>query len=113
MPRFTQLTPMLLVNDLQETIDFYTKTLGFEVAGTYPDGSDATWCHLVSGGAQIMFYHEGDEHDHEHDHEGDHDHDHEHDLLPSCTGQFYIYPEDVNVAWDALKDRVDVIQEPR
>jgi len=86
---------MLKVNDLAETIRFYTDTLGFSVANRM-DGDDGKpkWCSLEWGGASVMFYSK--------------------DSLdappgpPSMTGVLYFNPKDVTALWTHLKSRAPV-----
>lgn len=85
---------MLFARDLQKTIDFYTDTLGFELTSTYPDGQDATFCQFNAGDAQIMFYTEAAG---------------AHGPEPALTGQIYLYPWDLDEAWEQLKDREEIV----
>jgi uncharacterized glyoxalase superfamily protein PhnB len=89
---------MLFAKDLRETIDFYTKTLGFELGGTEPDGDTPTFCQFHSGDAQIMFYSDVAGKD---------------NIRPACTGQIYLYPWDLDEAWAELKDRKEVVSDLR
>lgn len=82
----SRVTPMLQVRNLDETIEFYTTTLDFEL-GERAGG----WCHLEWGGAEVMFY-EMDAPDNQ----------------PSMTGVLYFNPKDVKALWEHLKDRVTV-----
>ncbi len=128
------LIPLLQTNSLSETIEFYTRTLGFEVASTYPPEGEPGWCMLRDGSVSIMFSehadhdgeHDHDEHAHEHDgehHDGhvhdehphddgdEHGHDSEHNhhaIGPHMTGMLYFYPEDVDALFEQIKDDVEV-----
>ena len=95
MPSVRRITPLLLANDLEETIEFYRTVLGFELLGTYPE-SEPTFCQLGSQDAHLMF---------------DTAAAGTHDRKPNCTGQLYMYPEDIDVAWAELKDRVELVSE--
>lgn len=53
--RVSSLTPMLVARDLGATLAFYRDLLGFTVRGTWPAEGEPTWCHVVHGGAELMF----------------------------------------------------------
>ncbi len=82
------LTPMLQAKDLDETIAFYTGTLGFRV----DKRMDQKWCALSWNDARVMFY-RGLEHSPE---------------KPVMTGVLYFNPKDVKVLWTELKDKAPV-----
>ena len=86
------ISPMMEVNDLQETIDYYTTTLGFELQGTWPDDAPARWAALRAGQVTLMFI--------TRDEPGANP--------PTLTGQLYCYPPDVNALWDELKDNAAI-----
>ncbi len=88
--KFQQLTPMLWTNELEGTIEFYTKLLGFELDEYNVDWG---WCNLRKDGAAIMFAKPND---------------HEPFDKPYATGSFYIYVEEVDDLWQALKDSTTV-----
>ena len=52
---FQNLTPMLGVSSIRNTITFYEK-LGFKVNSTFGEGSEPCWVHMEAGKAQLMFY---------------------------------------------------------
>ena len=117
---FGRLVPMLTTDDLDGTIAFYRDTLGFEVAGTYPE-DNPNWCYLKRGDSHLMFStlhkldHDHDEHGHDHD-EHSHDHDeHGHDEgegyhhdSPTGVWTLYVYPDDVDSLWEKLKGQARV-----
>lgn len=82
---------MLQVRDLRESIAFYTGVLGFKVDGTFPEDAP-TWAGLNSGNARVMLsvFDGVDE--------------------PKLTGVIYMYPDDVDTAWERLKDVVPVVE---
>ncbi|MDJ0708235.1 MAG: VOC family protein [Leptolyngbyaceae cyanobacterium MO_188.B28] len=86
------ISPMLEVNDLHETIDYYTNTLGFELHGTWPDDGPAQWAALSAGQVTLMFIAR----------------DKAEGKLPTLTGQLYCYPPDVDRLWHELKDKVAI-----
>ena len=50
------LTPELLVEDIQKTIDWYKTTLDFEVIFSSPDTGIPTFARIKRGSVEIMFY---------------------------------------------------------
>ena len=78
------LTPMLQTSDMDRTISWYGDLLGFHCVRRVEDG----WCHLRQGGVSLMFM--------KNDHVG----------TPHATATQYIYVDDVDELWEALKDRV-------
>lgn len=52
--RISELVPMLLCEDVQEVIAFYTDILGFEVRDRMDDVGRSGWASLQRGGARIM-----------------------------------------------------------
>ena len=78
------LTPMLQTSDMDRTISWYGDVLGFRCVRRIADG----WCHLRQGGVSLMFM--------KNDHVG----------TPHATATQYIYVDDVDELWEALKDRV-------
>ena len=81
--RLRSLTPMLQSGDLQRTIAWYESVLGFRCIGR-----EESWCRLERDGVTLMFMHN------------------EHVGAPHATASQYIYVDDLNVLWNAIKDRV-------
>jgi uncharacterized glyoxalase superfamily protein PhnB len=81
--------PMLQANDLEETIRFYTQTLGFEV-----EQQTSRWCSLWWDQAELMFYEGGAD-----------------SVATGMSGLLYFYPDDVEALWEQLKGRVAVERE--
>ena len=52
--RISELVPMLLCEDVQEVLAFYTDVLGFEVRDRMDDVGRSGWASLQCGGARIM-----------------------------------------------------------
>ena len=108
---FGRLVPMLTTDDLDGTIAFYRDTLGFEVAGTYPE-DNPNWCYLRRGDSHLMFSsldqldHDHDEHGH--DKEGEEHHHHG----PTGVWTLYIYPDDVESLWERIKGQAPVAFPP-
>ncbi len=49
-----QLTPSLGVADIERSVDFYGEYFGFEIAHSHEDRGSLVWCHMKSGGADLM-----------------------------------------------------------
>jgi len=91
----TGLTPMLKAENLEETIAFYTRTLGFAVESTMDDDNGKpNWVSLKWGEAALMFF----------------SLDAVDDLAarPTMTGVLYFNPTDVAALWNELKDKAHV-----
>ncbi len=81
-----ELVPLLRVHDLDQTIAFYTRILGFELCWREGDTATLKHCH-----ARLMFS------------TGE-------NLGPGPTlsGTLYFYPEDVEALWSELRSKVQV-----
>lgn len=55
MPAITKLTPNLMVEDVDRTVDFYRDVLGFTLAATAPEERPFDWAMVSSGSAELMF----------------------------------------------------------
>ena len=53
-PSMKKLTPMLSVQDMQATIEWY-QSIGFELAGSYGENGSLNWASMRFGDAEIMF----------------------------------------------------------
>jgi len=53
--KLINMTPNLMVNDVNESIRFYTEHLGFETAMTVPDEGVFDWALMKSGDFSVMF----------------------------------------------------------
>lgn len=49
------LTPNLMVGDVRQTVEFYTKVLGFELLQLLPEKGTAHWAYVQKGSAKLMF----------------------------------------------------------
>jgi catechol 2,3-dioxygenase-like lactoylglutathione lyase family enzyme len=94
MPRMIyNMETLLQVRDLNESLAFYVDLLGFKIHGKFPE-SAPTWAGLASGNARVMlstFARVAE---------------------PALTGEIYMYPDDLDVAWERLKDAAPVVEEP-
>jgi uncharacterized glyoxalase superfamily protein PhnB len=87
------LVPMLEATDLKETIQFYTKTLGFECIDCLPDLANPTWVRFEKDEVTLMFTTRNTESPHP---------------KPELTGTLYFHPDDIDAAWQELKDKVEI-----
>ena len=49
------LTPNLMVEDVNQTVDFYKNVLGFDVLATVPETGHFNWAMLKQGGVEMQF----------------------------------------------------------
>ncbi len=49
------LSPLLAVRDMKKTIDFYTKSLGFELKMAFPDANNPEYADVIKDGMVLMF----------------------------------------------------------
>lgn len=49
------LTPNLMVEDVNKTVEYYKKTLGFELVMTVPNEGVYNWAMMKRGNVEIMF----------------------------------------------------------
>ena len=88
--KIIQLTPVIYTGELQETVDFYTKILGFTCTANETDWG---WAKVESNHVDLMIS-EPNEHipfD-----------------KPTFTGSFYFQSEDVDKIWEKLKGQVRI-----
>ena len=88
--QFQQLTPMLWTAQLQETIDFYVKTLGFTIA---EQNDEWGWAALHRDTVELMLARPNE---------------HTPFAGPAFTGSLYIRVDEVDQLWDELKDKTKV-----
>ncbi len=84
------LRPILWVQNLEETIEFYTKVLEFNLVEYNEDWG---WASLARDDVQLMVALPNE---------------HTPFAQPAFTGTFYITTEDVDYWWEKLKDNVKV-----
>ena len=87
------LSPMLEAVDLKETIRFYTETLGFECVDCLPDHENPAWACFEKDQATLMFTTRNEQSPH---------------IKPEMTGTLYFHPDDINTAWQELKDKAEI-----
>lgn len=84
------ITPMLWVNDVRATIDYYVTVLGFDEANY---SEESGWGAIEKHFIQIMFSKPNA---------------HTPFDKPQFTGSLYLRTDDVDAWWGFLKDRADV-----
>lgn len=91
--KLTNLRVMLETRDLRETIKFYTELLGFVLDGIYPNNKEPCWACVIKDDIVIMFTTRN-----------------AHSTVEdtTMTGTLYFYPNDVDEAWELLKDKAIV-----
>lgn len=94
MIKFNKLSPMLYTEDIQQTLDFYTKVLGFKLDSMWPE-EKPVWCSLDHGDVHVMFY--SDENGKQ---------------AAEMTGHLYIYTEDIRALHKKISDKVEVLWGP-
>lgn len=88
--KFAGITPMLRTKDLEGSVEFYTRLLGFECGALSEDWG---WASLSRDGATIMLALPNA---------------HEPFERPAFTGSLYIRCDDVDAMWEQVKDRAKV-----
>ena len=92
MPRITGIMPVLRVVDLQRSIDWYTRLIGFELRWRLPNDGGGENCLLQSGTTTLMLStgsHLGDK--------------------PVLSGTLYFNTEGVRQFYAAVKDSVEIV----
>src|SRR5690349_13185516 len=89
--KLNYLRPMLWTHELEKTIEFYTKTLGFTC---YEKNDDWGWASIQRDGVELMLAKPNE---------------HMPFDKPNFTGSFYIITEHVDELWEAIKDKVTVV----
>ena len=94
--KLKDLIPMLETSDLKESIKYYTETLAFTCQGVYPETGEPCWASLTKDKIVIMLTVRSA---------------HSKSEKPTMTGTLYLYPDDVDKAWEELKDKTEVSYE--
>lgn len=102
MPKFTKLTPNLVVDSIDRSLKFYEDLLGFSRAITVPEQPPFVFASVTSGAIEIFFNDKGDvakQHP-----------EHALRLGASMGNQLFIEMESgIDDWWTGLKDRAPVI----
>lgn len=89
------LFPMLATENIEKTLEFYTRVLGFKCQGKYPE-ENPCWISLCNGKTEIAFNLPNDHSEFE---------------KPTFTGSIYLHVENIDEVWEKLKDKVEIIYE--
>ena len=84
---------MLEVNNLVETIAFYSEKLGFTCRAAFPDVESPTWAALERDGIELMFSVRNA---------------HSPVENPTMTGALYFTVKNATEAWELLKDKARI-----
>ena len=90
------LTPSLMTPSVAETVNFYTRHLGFKQTGGWEEKGDLVWAQLSRGEARIWFYSDAMRPD----------------ASPTFTGFLYLFVDDVDSEAERLKSLVKAIWGP-
>ena len=88
--QLTSCIPMLETDNLANTIDFYSKKLGFHLIELYPNAQFPTWANMKRENVELMFT------------------KHAKSSPELTNSSVYIYPTNVDAAWEEMKDCVTV-----
>jgi uncharacterized glyoxalase superfamily protein PhnB len=97
-----ELIPNLMVEDVNRTVDFYKKILGFELSITVPSQGRFHWALMKNGDAKIMFQLKES---------------FEHELklpkpIPVCGSlTLYIRSDDIGSLYDRIIDHVNLVND--
>ena len=99
--QFKQLTPNLMVEDVNQTIDYYQSVLGFELITTVPDSGQFDWAMMKRDEVTLMFQARTSL-------GGEIPVLQEHAIGGSLT--FYIDVTEVKAWYETLKDKANLVQ---
>jgi len=87
--QFKQMRPMLQSRDVKASIEFYTGILGFKLDDSWEQDGTIKWANLYKDEVCLMFT-LGNQ-------------------IPAMTGDLYIYPNDLELLWNNIKDKCEVM----
>jgi len=100
---FHKVTANLMVQDVNETVDYYKSNLNFDVIMTVPESGDLNWAMMSRGGVTLMFHEKRNLVG-------------EYPLLadraPGSGLTLFVNVDDADGLHDAIKDKVDICVEP-
>lgn len=96
-----KLTPNLMVEDVNKTLDFYRDVLGFEVLATVPETGSFDWALMKLDGVELMFQSHASL-------SGELSLFVDRSIAASLT--FYIDVEDIESLHESVKDKVKIVQ---
>lgn len=86
--QFKQMRPMLQSRDVKASIEFYTSILGFKLDDSLEQDGTIKWASLYKDEVCLMFT-LGNQ-------------------IPVMTGDLYIYPNDLELLWNNIKDKCEI-----
>lgn len=92
VPSFQKIMPVLRVSDMQRSVDWYRRTLGFMLTWRSPNDGGGENCLLAGGDTNLMLTtgsHLGDK--------------------PAFAGSLYFEMRGVRDFWNRIKDQADVV----
>jgi len=96
MTKLNGIFPMLETSDLKKSVAYYESILDFVCEGMWPEEGEPCWASMRRDEVVIMLSSRN-----------------AHSKLPqpAFTGTLYMYPENVDQAWEELKDKANVSYE--
>jgi len=98
------LTPNMMVEDVNRTIEFYRDVLGFELTANVPESGQFGWASMKLGGVEVMFQAR---------HSLSEEIPHFEALPFGASLTYFIGVSDVKALYEKLKDRVKVVMDFR
>lgn len=100
--KLNSLTPNLMVEDVNKTVDWYAETLGFELGMSVPESGEFDWAMIKHGEVTLMFQSRtslaGDIEAFR-------------DLPVGASGNFYIQVDDVKSLYDKIRESVEIVSD--
>lgn len=96
------LAPNLMVENVPETIAFYSDLLGFETAMSFPEEGDPVWAMLKSGEVTIMLQGQQSLQD---------DIPGFTDMPIGASATLFIETDDVETLYTSIKDKADIVKD--
>jgi len=95
------LTPNLMVKDVNATVTYYTKTLGFTLIDSNPESGELEWAYVMFNKVGLMFQEESSLKE-------------EYPELKNAGGEsaltLYIRVQDINELYNTLHNKVEVVK---
>lgn len=100
--KLTKLIPTLMVQDVQNSIDFYMTFLNFQLVKTIPDTEPFDWAEMKCGTIEIALQSQAIM---------AFDIPEMQDLETGSTIEFYVEVDDINALYTQMKDKVEISQD--
>ena len=102
-PNLATLTPNLMVEDVNETVKYYEKVLGFNKVMATPEQGPYVWAMMQRDGVTIMFQHRDSIVE---------EYPEFKDKAVGSTSNLYIEVSNLNDYHDSIKNKAKIIKEP-